>query len=419
MLTTQVKLDESRLMHEIETLATYSDAPAPAVTRILYTPTDLAARHAVQEWVDAAGFQWRTDAIGNHFIRWEGSDLNAVPVATGSHIDAIPYSGKYDGVVGVLGGLEALRSLRAHGFRPRRSLEVILFTAEEPTRFGVGCIGSRALSGAIDADGLRALHDADGNSFETLRHAAGFQGALEEVAISPNSYHAFVELHIEQGPILEIEKIPLGIVTSIAASARMQVTFVGDGGHAGTVPMNKRRDPLPAAAELALFAEAIARDNVSPHAVATVGKFDVHPNASNGIPMRVRMSFDVRDGDETNRNVMVQRIREQAADIATQRNLEQEFILLNADGSLQCAPMIVDAAERAAVKMELPHIPLVSRAYHDTVFMGRICPVGMLFIPCYKGYSHRPEEHVEPVALINGVTVLALTLAELAGGAWR
>jgi len=375
----------------------------------------VAARRYLQELALAANFEWHTDAIGNSFIRWPGNRPDLPAVATGSHMDAVPFSGKYDGVVGVLGGLEALRMLRERGFVPQRTLELIIFTAEEPTRFGLGCIGSRLLSGAIDLAALQALRDADGTSFEEARRAAGFNGDLGSVRLSHGLYHAFVELHIEQGPVLESKGIAIGIVTGVAASTTAQITLEGRGGHAGTVPMDSRDDPLVGAAELILATEQMALKSGA-DAVATVGKLAVHPGASNSIPRLVQLSLDVRHTDEVMRDDMVRQLTQTTATIAQQRRLVHSFQIVNSDPSLRCSSLVVGAVEAAAEKWALPVLKLVSRAYHDTVFMGAICPVGMIFIPCRHGYSHRPEEYASPEAIAAGVQVLADSLAELAGG---
>src|SRR5579863_174680 len=174
-------IDRDRLLSEIDTLATFSDAEAPAVTRIVFTPTDLKARAWLQARCEEAGLTVRQDAVGNTFARWSGSDPTAPVVGTGSHIDAIPNAGKYDGVVGVLGGLEAIRALRQSGFRPRHSIELLIFTSEEPTRFGIGCLGSRLLSGSLSPDAARKLTDKDGETVEDVRRKAGMRGELHDV----------------------------------------------------------------------------------------------------------------------------------------------------------------------------------------------------------------------------------------------
>src|SRR5579864_9092921 len=201
-----------RLCAEIEELAAISDADPPAVTRVVFTPTDLKARAWLRARCEQAGLAMRQDPIGNLFARWQGSDPDAPAIGTGSHIDAIPNAGKYDGVVGVLGGLEAIRSLRRAGFHPNRSIELLIFTSEEPTRFGIGCLGSRLLSGALAADAARMLADQDGATLPAVLRDAGLAGSLESAKLDGGYYSAFVELHIEQGPILERERTPLGIV---------------------------------------------------------------------------------------------------------------------------------------------------------------------------------------------------------------
>src|SRR6202140_851152 len=212
-----LEIDPNQLLSEIEALAAISDADPPAVTRIVFTATDLKARAWLKERCEAAGLVLRQDAVGNIFARWNGSDAAAPAVGTGSHIDAIPNAGKYDGVVGVLGGLEAIRALHGSGFRPRNSLELLVLATEEPTRFGIGCLGSRLLSGTLSAAAAASLKDRDGETVEEVRRRAGFGGNLRDVKLPKDYYKCFVELHIEQGPLLEPAKTSLGVVTSIAA----------------------------------------------------------------------------------------------------------------------------------------------------------------------------------------------------------
>src|SRR5215469_12379857 len=212
-----LEVDGDRLSREIEELARFSDAEAPAVTRIVFTPTDLHARTWLISRCEEARLAVRQDPIGNIFARWTGSDAAAPAVGTGSHIDAIPNAGKYDGVVGVLGGLEAIRTLQRGGFRPKHSIELVIFTSEEPTRFGIGCLGSRLMGDVLSPEQALELRDRDERGLEELRAAAGFAGPLDWVKQAEGHYSAFVELHIEQGPILEREGIDIGVVTHIAA----------------------------------------------------------------------------------------------------------------------------------------------------------------------------------------------------------
>ncbi len=406
-------VDQDRLLSEIETLATYSDAPAPAVTRVLYTEQDMKARAYLKDLIREVDLSVREDALGNLFARWEGANPERPAVATGSHIDAIPHSGRYDGVVGVLGGLEAIRALKAAGFTPQRPLDLILFTAEEPTRFGVGCLGSRAMSGTLSPEEVRNLRDDEGKNPDEVRREVGFEGKLEEVQLSEGDYEAFLELHIEQGPRLERAGVPIGVVTNIAAPATLHITLEGQGGHAGAVLMNERRDALAAGAELSLAVERAAKSG-SADTVATVGVFDVHPRAVNSIPSRVLMSVDVRDTDLARRDGVVDDIRIAAKRIEDERGVEVGLETLNADPPATCAPEIIEAVEVSAADLSLESMQLVSRAYHDTLFMARLCPVGMIFIPSKDGVSHRPDEYSQPEDIAAGVQVLAAALRRLA-----
>jgi len=409
----KIEVDQHRLISEIEALASISDAEAPAVTRIVFTPTDLKARTWLKARCEEAGLAVRQDPIGNTFARCSGSDLTLPPVGTGSHIDAIPNAGKYDGVVGVLGGLEAIRALQRSGFRPRHSIELLVFTAEEPTRFGIGCLGSRMLSGALSADAARQLKDSEGVSLDDVRERAGVSGELEAVKLPSGYYSAFVELHIEQGPRLEGQGIPLGVVTSIAAPASLRISIEGSGGHAGGVLMPDRRDALCAAAELILAIENAARNSGAIDTVATVGICEVFPGAVNSIPSRVRLSADIRDTDLERRDDVMQQIETATQAISVERRVPIRTEVLNADAPADCAPAVVEAISESCGKHHLKFVPIVSRAYHDSLFMSRIAPTGMLFIPCRNGYSHRPDEYASPEDISRGTLVLAETLAAL------
>jgi len=409
----KLEIDRDRLCSEIEELAGISDAEPPAVTRVVFTATDLNARAWLRARCENAGLIVRQDAIGNTFARWNGSDRAAPAVGTGSHIDAIPNAGKYDGVVGALGGLEAIRALQRAGFHPTNSIELLIFTSEEPTRFGIGCLGSRLLSGILTPEAAKKLTDSDGATVEEVRQKAGSRGELDEVKLSLNYYRAFLELHIEQGPLLERQRIPLGIVTKIAAPASMRIFVEGAGGHAGGVLMPERRDALCAAAELILAVEQAARDTAAVDTVATVGICEVFPGAVNSIPSRVRLSVDIRDTDLPRRDGVIQAIENACGTISTERQVSIRPELLNADAPAHCSPIVVEALSNSCRKHKLPFVSMVSRAYHDSLFMARIAPTAMLFIPCRNGYSHRPDEYATPEDIARGTLVLAETLATL------
>lgn len=414
---TAPQVDTDRLVAELQKLATISDCPEPppAVTRVVFTETDLRAREYLRSLYEAAGLEVRVDPIGNTFARWVGSEPSAAAVGTGSHCDAIPHAGLYDGTVGVLGGLEAIRALKASGFRPRRSIEVVMFTSEEPTRFGVGCTGSRVMSGAMTPEQLTALTDDAGDDYDTVRQAAGFTGNLANARLPDDYYDAFIELHIEQGPELETADLPIGVVTAIAAPATVEFVVTGEGGHAGAVLMPRRKDALVATCEMVAMIEAAAKQSSSPDCVATVGRLEVHPGAINSIPSRVRFTLDLRDIDGTNRDKVLADIKTAVKRIANERDVTIESTTLNADPPATSDQRIVDSATKAAETLGLGYQRMISRAYHDSLFMARVTPMAMLFIPCRGGVSHRPDEYASPAALEAGVKTLALTLADLAG----
>ncbi|XP_024982716.1 ureidoglycolate hydrolase isoform X1 [Cynara cardunculus var. scolymus] len=437
-------VDSLNLQKQIDELSSFSDSPAPSVTRILYSENDVLARRFIKNLMAHAGLSVREDAVGNIFGRWKGSEPDLSVVSTGSHIDAIPYSGKYDGVIGVLGAIEAINVLKRYGFKPKRSLEVIMFTSEEPTRYGISCLGSRLLAGSVSLAGaLKQTVDNHNISFLDAAKSAGYakNEDFSNVFLDDRIYSAFVELHIEQGPILEnegcmlfysftlpfftlhiykcqftlsLEGVSIGIVTAIAAPASIKVEFGGSGGHAGAVLMPQRNDAGLAAAELALAVEKHVLESRSIDTVGTVGILELHPGAINSIPSKSHVEIDTRDIDEKRRNNVIEKIHESAVEISKRRGVEVlEFKIVNQDPPACSDDSIIKAMESATQVLNLSYKKMISRAYHDSLFMARKAPMGMIFIPCYKGYSHKPEEYAAPEDIANGVKVLALTLANL------
>ncbi len=403
-----------RLLAELRALAAISEAEPPVVTRVVFAEADLRARAYVKGLCADAGLSVREDAIGNTFARWLGSEPELAPVGTGSHIDAIPNAGSYDGTVGVLGALEAIRVLQKLGFKPRRSIELVIFTAEEPTRFGIGCLGSRMMAGVLSAEQAQALLDKEGRGLDEWRGIAGFAGSLQSVRLGAGYFHQFIELHIEQGPLLESEGIDLGLVTHIAAPASLRIRIEGEGGHAGAKLMPGRRDALAAAAELILALESAAKSSGAIDTVGTVGVCQVFPGAVNSIPSRVRLETDIRDIDEMRRDGVIKALRKACEEISARRGVEVAAQQVNADPPAACDAAILAALEASAKAAGRSYKRMVSRAYHDSLFVARLAPTAMLFIPCRGGVSHRPDEYATPEWMGSGVNVLARTLATLA-----
>lgn len=406
-------IDRDRLARELDELGAISDAAPPVVTRVVFTEADLRARAYLHRLCTEAGLSIRADAVGNTFARWEGAEPHLPAAATGSHIDAIPNAGRFDGTVGVLGGLEAIRALKAAGFRPQRSIELVIFTAEEPTRFGIGCLGSRLMAGLLDESAGHKLKDREGVTLDEARANAGFTGSLQSVKLQPGHYAAFVELHIEQGPLLERSDTSLGIVTAIAAPATIRAWIDGEGGHAGAVLMPDRRDAFLAAAEIALAVEAAALGTGAVDTVGTVGVCEVFPGAVNSIPSRVRIEIDVRDIDGPRRDLVLHEIFNDAGRIAQRRGVTIQSEMLNADPPAICDEGVVAAVEAACQTQGAAYQRMISRAYHDSLFMARIAPTAMLFIPCRNGVSHRPDEYASPDHIAQGALILAETLARI------
>lgn len=439
---------------QLQHLATFSDDPNPAVTRILFTgkhliqqnvtltikrfistttahfhfsssflENDLKARAYVKQLMQDAGLIVTQDSMGSIFGTLHAADgtTDTGVVATGSHCDAIPLAGMYDGTLGVIGGIAAIKALKEAGFRPARPLRVIFFTSEEPTRFGLSCLGSRAMAGTLSTDELAALRDVNGTSFLAAAAAAsaGAKTVSETLAaarIPEGQLSAFLELHIEQGPELEAEGVPIGVVTAIAAPAALRVSFHGDGGHAGGQLMPRRNDASLAAAELALAIEAAAVATGAPDTVATAGRWEVAPNAVNSVPRDATLEIDVRDVDLERRDGVVATIKATAAEIASRRRVRHSITMINSDPPATSDSRIVNAVEDAARSLGLKTKAMPSRAYHDALFMAQVAPTGMVFIPCANGWSHRPDEFAAEEDIERGVRVLAGALAALAGG---
>ena len=385
-------IDASRLQAEIEELARFSDTPYPSVTRILFTEQDMRARAWLTERMRSAGLAVRVDAVGNILARWEGTEPDLPAVATGSHCDAIPDAGRFDGVIGVLGGLEAIRALQAAGHTPRRAIELIMFTAEEPTRYALGCLGSRVLAGVVRRSGSTPSATPTAAPRQGPRRRGGHR-RRPRGDLAPGHYAAFLELHIEQGPELEASGTPIGVVTAHRGPRDAPGGAVGRRG-----PRGRRADaasPRPArrgASEVVLAVDREARGSGARDTVGTVGLLTVDPGAVNSIPRRVRMDIDIRDTDLS----VATRCSTGAGaarDAAACHGVDHEEAILNADDPMTSDPAVLDAIESACAEEGLEGVRMISRAYHDCVFMARLCPAAMVFVPSKNGVSHRPDEY--------------------------
>jgi hydantoinase/carbamoylase family amidase len=404
-----------RVHARIAELATFNDDPAAGgITREIYTPTYGRALDRVIAWMREAGLEARLDAVGNLYGSWAGSDADAPRVLTGSHVDTTLNAGAYDGVLGVLGAIEAVEQLRAAGFTPTRTIEVIAWAGEEP-RFGTGCVGSRCAAGELARADLDRLADRDGVTMAAALREAGFDpDALADTVVDPKTVHALVELHIEQAIVLETHGEPIGIVEAIAAPHDFRLVFEGAATHAGATPMALRHDALVGAAEAVVAIERIARASSSGTTVGTVGVVRALPGAINVVPGTVTLDVDVRDSDEPAREAVVAAIADAARAIGAERKLEVSVQEIVTDTPVACSPAVIDASVAATEALGLPFRRMTSGAYHDAMIMGRRVPVGMIFVPSRGGVSHHPDEYTAPEELDRGVAVLAGTLERLA-----
>jgi ureidoglycolate amidohydrolase len=392
-----------------------SEVLGSGVTREVYTPASTEATELVAGWMRELGLETRVDAAGNLFGLWLGDSPQLPRVLSGSHFDTTLDAGRYDGVLGVLGAIEAVAQLQAQGFQPTRSIEIIGFAGEEP-RFGAGCIGSRAMVGTLTREDLDRMRDRHGVSVAEAMSAVGLDpDRLREALIDPSRIHTLIELHIEQGAVLEAEGIPIGVVEHIAAPHDYRVTLTGEARHAGSTPMSMRHDALAGAAEIVLAVERLAKESPSGTTVGTVGVLNLSPGAVNVIPGEVTLDLDVRDSDLSARNHVTDALLVAISEITERRDLAVEIATTVHDEPADCDPRIVDAAREAAVELDLPSRGIVSGAYHDSMVLGSKIPIGMIFVPSVAGLSHHPDEYTAPEDLDHGVAVLAGTLKRLAG----
>jgi hydantoinase/carbamoylase family amidase len=391
-----------------------SEVLGEGITREVYTPAYSEATALVAQWMDSAGLETRLDAAGNLFGRWRGSDPQLSAVWTGSHFDTTLNAGAYDGVLGVLGAIDAVTQLRASGFVPRRAIELIGFAGEEP-RFGAGCIGSRAMIGALQRAELDTMADRDGITIAAAMRATGLDpDRIAEAQFDPAGVAAFVELHIEQGAVLEQRGVSVGVVERIAAPHQLRLTLTGEARHAGSTPMALRHDALGGAAEVILAVERLARESASGTTVGTVGTVAVEPGAVNVIPGSVALDIDVRDVILDAREEVVGAIDAAIDEIAARRGLSAELREMVFDRPAPCDPEIVATVRAVCDELGTSYLDMASGAYHDAMVLGAQVPIGMIFVPSCDGLSHHPDEYTSPEQLDLGVKVLAGTLAKLA-----
>lgn len=403
-------IDGERLWRSLDEFAAIGGTGAGGVDRLALSDADRTARDRLAAIAQEEGFALTVDAVGNMFLRRAGREPDRPPVQIGSHLDTVQGGGRYDGAYGVLAGLEVLRALNAGGIETSAPVELVNWTGEEGARFPLPMLGSRVFAGTLPLADALALSDREGTSVATELARIDYAGR----AAPGHAVAAYLEAHIEQGPVLEDADLPVGIVTGIQARRRVRVTIGGEAAHAGTCPIDRRHDALVAASAATLQIRAIAVDT-GPDARATVGGLTVRPGAANVVPDYAELLVDVRHPDDATVDAMVGRIEAAVHAAAAQEGCSAQVTVLSAAQSTVFDERCVAALRSAAVQSGLDHMDLVSGGGHDAGPMATIVPAAMVFIPCERGISHNPAEAITPEAAAAGCEVLCRAAIGLAG----
>lgn len=402
-----MQVKQERIMGHITALSQFNATPGAGITRFSYSPQDAQARAYLLDQFAALDMTVRVDPVGNVRARYAGSDPSLPPLWIGSHIDSVRNGGMYDGVVGVVGALEAVSVLSESGVRPRRSIEVVFFSEEEGSNFGTTMVGSKCLAGKLDFAGLERLRTESGISCP--RMAADFGLYPEDVAscrLAPGMVDAMLELHIEQGIVLDRRQVKLGVVQAIAGMCTVRVTVRGESNHAGATPMDMRRDPMAAAARLILSVQDIAAAQCLPDTVATVGEISCAPNMPNVIPGEVSFTVDIRDVEEAGIDRALSLLEKALAEVSAGEGVTVSLETIGRSAPVVLTDRVVRAVREAAAACGVPCMDMNSGAVHDTAMLAGITDVGMIFIPSAEGRSHTPEEYTAPEDIALGCQAL-------------
>lgn len=406
------KVNSTRLFNRILELGEIGRGYGGGVTRRALSTEDKKGHELVVGWMKECGMKVRYDHFGNLIGRKDGIDPYLSPVVIGSHIDSVKNGGRFDGVIGVLGGIEIAQVLKEEGAVHERPLEVIAFCEEEGSRFNDGLFGSRGMIGKITQEDLQRTDEKNVSRFEALAQFSDEidPQKIEESILKTGEIYAFLEMHIEQGPYLEEENFPVGVVTHIAGPHWMTFTLTGEAGHAGTVPMHLRKDPVPAVAEIILFIDQLCKELANKETVGTVGIVETKPGGSNIIPAEVKFSLDLRDIDLERREALYQKIIAKIEDVCSKRKVHWQV----QDGMrvppVPCAPKMVEQLAASVNALGQTPKKMISGAGHDAMLLAEITEIGMLFVRCKKGISHQPEEWADKDDIGLGTDVLLETV---------
>ena len=407
-------IDAKRFERNFNAISEFGALKGGGLTRLAFSKEDLEARKFLINLIEKNGFKLKIDNVGNIFAIYdEGCEADAKPVCVGSHIDSVPNGGFYDGTLGVMAGLEALSSIKEAGIKLKRPLWLINFSCEESSRFKTATIGSKIISGKLSQQRLHELKDEDGISLFEAMSAAGFKPQnLDEAILKENSLHAYLELHIEQGPVLERSAISVGVVSGIAAPIRFEITIHGKADHSGATPMNMRSDALLAASHIIIAANKFAKNKKT--AVATVGYVHAKPGVLNVVPGEARLGVDLRDIDKASLEELNLELRNFVGELSRELKFSYEIRELSSDEPVKLSEHAINLLETEAKKLGIKTLTLPSGAGHDAMNLTKLASsVGMLFIPCVDGISHNVAEAINFKDAVAATKILTNALIRL------
>ena len=407
-------IDAKRFERNFNAISEFGALKGGGLTRLAFSKEDLEAREFLINLIEKNGFKLKIDNVGNIYAIYdEGCEADAKPVCVGSHIDSVPNGGFFDGTLGVMAGLEALSSIKEAGIKLKRPLWLINFSCEESSRFKTATIGSKIISGKLSQQRLHELKDEDGISLFEAMSAAGFKPQnLDEAILKENSLHAYLELHIEQGPVLERSAISVGVVSGIAAPIRFEITIHGKADHSGATPMNMRSDALLAASHIIIAANKFAKNKKT--AVATVGYAHAKPGVLNVVPGEARLGVDLRDIDKASLEELNLELRNFVDELSRELKFSYEIRELSSDEPVKLSEHAINLLEYEAIKLGIKTLTLPSGAGHDAMNLTKLASsVGMLFIPCVDGISHNTKEAINFKDAVAATKILTNALIRL------
>jgi len=414
----QVAINKRRLLRDLNAVSRIGLGDHGSVTRLVFSIKELRSRQLLIHLMRQADLKIHVDRIGNIFGRVNGLEAKAPAVLAGSHLDTVLHGGKFDGTMGVIGALEAVRTLKENKIPLVSPVEVVCFVGEESSRFGYSTLGSSLMAGEVHSRDLSNAVDAQGTKLEDILSSMGiYRDNLASLKRDPSTVKAYLELHIEQGPILEAKKKPIGVVTSIAAPTRFKVVFTGQADHSGTTPMEMRKDALVAASELITAVEKICRRFSSMdkgRVVGTVGAMKIEPGVINAIPGKTELSVDIRSISAEAKRQVVRLVKTRTRDIARRRNIGVDILPIRDETPVPLDKRLIQLLKDCCADREVPYEIMPSGAGHDAMQIAKITPAGMLFIPSRRGISHSPLEWSDPKDICVGTQLLLDAIVRVA-----